>query len=53
MNREYKPTSRLLPPVFAACAVTITVGVFYFIELLASDHGTYVALLARAITTQG
>ena len=47
MNRNYKPTPHLLRSVFLACAVTITVAVAAFIDMLASDRGTLDTYAAR------
>jgi hypothetical protein len=47
MNREYTPTSRLLRSVFISCAVTITVALASFIDLLASERGAASADLAQ------
>jgi hypothetical protein len=38
MNREFQPTSRLLRSIFVACALTVTIGLAAFIDLLASDR---------------
>lgn len=56
MNREYRPTPRLLRSAFAACAVTITFALASFIDLLASERGaagTYLARPDSAIEARG
>jgi hypothetical protein len=49
MGRKYEPTSLRLRSVFVACAVTVTVAVVAFIDMLASDHGAASASVARPI----
>jgi hypothetical protein len=56
MTREYKPTSLRLRTVFVACALTITVAVAAFIDMLASERGaldTHAALPASEIAAHG
>lgn len=55
MNRQYKPTSRVLRSVFVAGAVTITIAVVAFIDMLASDRGAggAHAALPASVATQG
>lgn len=55
MNLVYRPTSLPLRSVLATCAVTITVAIAAFIEMLASDRGAmeaYAARPASVMTTQ-
>jgi hypothetical protein len=47
MNREYKPISLPLRSVCVACALTITVALAAFIDMLASDRGAVSAFAAR------
>lgn len=47
MTREFKPTSLPLRTVFVACALTITVAVAAFIDMLASERGAVSAYAAR------
>jgi hypothetical protein len=49
MNREFKPTSRLLRCVFAVAALTITLGVGAFIDTLARDLGPAGTLAAAPV----
>ena len=55
MSRKYEPTSLRLRSVFVACAVTVTIAVVAFIDMLASDRGAVsasVAYLIGAITAR-
>ncbi|MGZ9074180.1 MAG: hypothetical protein ACXW13_00220 [Burkholderiaceae bacterium] len=47
MNLVYRPTSLPLRSVLATCAVTITVAIAAFIDMLASDRSAMDAYAAR------
>jgi hypothetical protein len=49
MNLQYKPTSVTLRSVFVACALTITIAIATFIDMLASDRGEVAAYMARPL----